>query len=431
MVMVLGGVLSGMPVLYAQGSASRSGEAPAPPSAEVPPESGAPPTETAAPVASPTAAPVPAAAPAPAADTATANGNGGGADKKAMSLIPFWGADKNLNVQFDAVLNQVMARHEQYRPEPVDMNNLPPDVPPGGFPPYVCPSPSMTKDAPYALTGEITSGDDGDHVRMYLWEMANNRLLFSDELVALDKDQFQGTLPSMLEWLFSWIGDPAQAAESGGPAAGSPGAGTRVDDKWLYLGLRAGPAFGFYARAEGTPFTEQAVTNFGNLNAAFQASVQLLSFLSVQTEVVFATDFAPFRWLDKTDPTQISLRGNALSSYSLMIPLLLKYTYRQPRYYGAAFAGLYAAMPLGEMETKSGNFKYSLDTPAGYVLGIGTGMRAGPGFLFLDIRWSADLGQTCDNKGDPLYKRSMVSIGIGYELGLINKKPKMPPGSAD
>lgn len=426
MVMVLGGVLSGMPVLYAQGSAARSGEDPAasaPAGPEVPPASAAPP---AAPSAAP---PAPAAVAAPAADTteASTNGNdGGGADKQTMSLIPFWGNDKNLNGQFDAVLNQVMAQHEKYRPEAVDMSNLPPDVPPGGFPPYVCPSPSMTQDAPYALTGEITSGDDGDHVRMYLWEMANNRLLFSDELVAVDKDQFQSTLPSMLDWLFSWIGDPAQAGGEGDGSGDALGAGTYAD-KWLYLGLRAGPAFGFYARAEGARYTEQAVNNFGNLNAALQASVQLLSFLSVQTEVVFATDYAPFRWLDnKTDPTQISLRGDAMSSFSLMIPLLVKYTYRQPRYYGTVFAGLYAAMPLGEMKSKSGNFKYSFDTPAGYALGIGTGMRTGPGFLFLDIRWSADLGQTCDDKGDPLYKRSMVSIGIGYELGLIDKKPKTP-----
>jgi hypothetical protein len=340
-------------------------------------------------------------------------------NKKAMALIPFWGNDQNLIRQFNDAVHQTLAKNEIYRGEPVDMNNLPPDVPEGGFPPYVCPSPSLTKDAPYALTGEVTQGDDGNHVRFYLWEMLDNRLLFSDELVAADRDQFEIALPSMLDWLFSWIKTPEQTAlplAETSPA--EPG-------HWLYLALRGGISAGFYTRASEAAFNavEESVNNYLNVSAAFQVSAQLLSFLGVQTEAIFTSDYAPFRIINENQ-TAIDLYRDPFRSYSLMIPLLVKLTHRQSRYFATVFGGAYLSLPLGEMQSRGGGFNFSVDPPFGYTAGVSTGIKAGPGFVFLDLRWSADLGQTIKTNGDPLYKRSMFAISIGYELGLINKAPK-------
>ena len=89
----------------------------------------------------------------------------------------------------------------------IDLSRLPPDVPEGGFPPWICPSPSITASAAYAITGEAAPDPDTPEafrMRLYLWKMEGARLLGSDEMTVTGPEDLEAT-PAFIEWVLSWI----------------------------------------------------------------------------------------------------------------------------------------------------------------------------------------------------------------------------------
>lgn len=348
---------------------------------------------------------------------AQTDGDAESAGQRTIAVLPFWGDP--IAAEFGDVLIMTLVRNELYRPFIVDMRNLPPDVPEGGFPPYICPSPSLTAGSPYAITGEVLWSDEYNMfvLRMYLWEMATRRLVSSDEMQALDRAGGEVALPALLDWMLSWLAIPAEQTFP-------------VQNKWLYLGLRAGPSFGFYQRSIREPFVEQQVDNYYNANAAVQASVELLPFLGIQTELSFNRDYAPFVSYQIVSPpsggSTLALESAPFVSWSLMIPLNLKMTLRRPTYFVAVFGGAYVTLPLGEMKQESSGktFKYFFEPPIGITVGINSGVKAGPGYVFVDIRWNADLGEKVMDSGEAFYKRGMISLSLGYEVGFIPKKKR-------
>jgi len=124
----------------------------------------------------------------------------------SVALVPFWGSNQNIIDQFDAELYAAVGNMKDFQPVQIDMTNLPDDVPPGGFPPFVCPSPSLIKTNPLALTGEVTRTDTGSlTLRLYLWEMRDFRLVFTSKLTARNMSEYRLLLPGLLEKLFSQI----------------------------------------------------------------------------------------------------------------------------------------------------------------------------------------------------------------------------------
>jgi hypothetical protein len=346
-------------------------------------------------------------------------------EKPLVALVPFWGSDKDIIDQFGDVLRQGLENEGTYQPQVVDMENLPEDVPEGGFPPYVCPSPSLTKEAPYSVTGEIVR-DESElyHLRLYLWEMANVRLIYTDEIVVQNREECERFLPSTLEWLFSWLPTAEQAQTAVEPPK-------TAEEYWLHLGLRLGSSLRFYYRPPDTLFMENDVHHYYNISVGIQATVNIFSFLGVQAEVLFTSDYAPYKAYDlqgiKTTDSLASYNAPFLSN-SLMLPLLVKGTLKTDSFFAAALAGVYLTVPLGEMQNRAlvpssgGSFSYSVDPPLGYTAGINLGTKAGPGNLFLDLRWAQDIGMTRAKSGETIYRRSMISISIGYELELLRKK---------
>jgi len=124
----------------------------------------------------------------------------------SVVLVPFWGSDQNIINQFSAELYAAVGNMKDFRPVRIDMTNLPDDVPEGGFPPYICPSPSITRTYPYALTGEITRTNTGSwSLRLYFWYMPEIRLVFTSTLTARNMSEYRLLLPGLLEKLFSQI----------------------------------------------------------------------------------------------------------------------------------------------------------------------------------------------------------------------------------
>jgi hypothetical protein len=336
-----------------------------------------------------------------------------------IALLPFWGTDETVITGFADALRTNLEDNAEFRPVPIDMTKLPEDVPEGGFPPYVCPSPSLIKDNPYAITGEVTRGENDGlfHARLYLWEMENNRLLFSDELAARDREQYETVLPALLEWLLSWIPKPKNAV-SIMPARAEPG----VEDKLFYIGLRAGIPIRLYDSSPQYDF--QRRYTISSFEAALQASWNFFPFLGIQGEVIFTFDHATYNaWAANWVTGTVEYKTYLLDSTSLMFPLLLKATFTRGILYAAALGGVYFTLPLGKMNNKpAGSFNYSVDPPVGYAVGINLGLKAGPGFLFLDTRLAGDFGKTIRKPGEALYQRSMISFSIGYELGFAARK---------
>lgn len=360
-------------------------------------------------------------------------------ERTPVAAVPAKGGTPEILNVFNPVLLGAMDKIPGYRPVPVDMENLPPDVPQGGFPPYVCPSPSMTGDAPYAMTGEVFFDDElgSWHLRLYFWQMEGTRLIYTDELVAGNGEECAEYLPGLLQWLFAWLDKTAAADEE--PVAGAEepveeeGGEVKEEEnaplllsaeKWLYLGVRAGSSLRFYTRPQINHFYERGTFDYYNISAALQVSVQIIRLLAVQAELIWTTDYASFNTISQLPPLSVS--AAPFKSQSLMLPVSAKFTYRKDSLMTALFAGAYFILPLGQMENTAmgGNFAYGLTMPLGYTAGLNIGMKAGPGHLFLDIRWAADLADTMKPDGTIIYKRSMISLSVGYEFGLINKKKK-------
>jgi hypothetical protein len=125
---------------------------------------------------------------------------------QSVALVPFWGSNQNAIGQFVEDVYAAMGNMKDFRPVMIDMTNLPYDVPEGGFPPYVCPSPSLIKTNSYALTGEVTRTVAGSwDLRLYLWEMETTRLVFTSTLTARNRNECRSLLPGLLDKLFSQL----------------------------------------------------------------------------------------------------------------------------------------------------------------------------------------------------------------------------------
>ena len=349
--------------------------------------------------------------------------------RAAIALVPLWGTDGEIIAQCGEALRDTLEEGGTYRPLPVDMEHLPADVPPGGFPPYVCPSPSLTGQAPYAITGEVVQdASEAYHLRLYLWEMENTRLAYTDEITIRDREECERFLPPALEWLLSHLPEPPWKPAAAAPAPAGEASRLRLptpDYYRLYLGMKVGSAFRFYSRPPDGFFLEDDVAYFFNVAAGVQLAWHFLPFLGVQAEAEFASDHAPFRTVNKNNTDSLSAYNAPFTAYSLSFPLLLKYSFRRNAFVISALAGGYLFLPLDYMRNEAlvpgsgGLFGYSMEPPLGYIAGIDLGTKIGPGNLFLDLRWAQDLGTIRAASGETAYKRGMFSIAIGYELGFV------------
>jgi hypothetical protein len=107
---------------------------------------------------------------------------------------------------------------------------------------------------------------------------------------------------------------------------------------------------------------------------------------------------------------------------------LVKYTLRPRTYAFSVFAGPYVAAPAGDTtwtaSNEQGEHHGSANAQIGALAGVSAGVKLGAGVLFLDARYWQDLGPTkvrIDNTFRTPYTRSMVSFGLGYEIGLMNR----------
>jgi hypothetical protein len=340
---------------------------------------------------------------------------------ESVALVPFWGADENFIQEFGEVLFEGVNDMQGYRSVVIDMTDLPEDVPEGGFPPYICPSPSLIKTNPIALTGELTPDPDDDefwHLRLYLWEMADTRLIFSDELTAYDRDECAAAMPGMLEWLFSWL----KRARAGS------GSGTEMDVnmsdlygqgrqvfittsmplQWVYAGVR----FGWTpSRIQSALTDNDRISYYDTINAALSASlavapesVPFFCRFMVQVDGILNYDFQP-----KLPNSTMSINPTALLKFQ---------AYRRGNLLFCLLGGAYTSFHLDNIT------EYETKFPVGWTAGatFGGKLDPAPGVFFIDVRFSMDLFNTRIQPSQDGFKRKSLTISLGYEYGFITKK---------
>ena len=295
----------------------------------------------------------------------------------------------------------------------IDLTRLPPDVPAGGFPPYICPSPSITGRSLYAITGEASPDEvfpGAFRMRLYLWRMDGSRLLGSDEMTLTGPGDLEMT-GGFLAYVLSWIEEDVPAepviiyAEPEivlVPVEAEP-----HEENWLYVGVRGGMGYSRWTYDYRDSSTHHDVTSFISTNISAQASVYFTHFFAVQTELNYVYDV-------KTD-------GDSYSSQSLNVPLLAKFVMRGAHIKAGIFGGIYYHLPLsqsGSAEVRD-YYDYTADFP-GFVFGMSMGWKVGPGYLFIDGRFAYDGHWFTSDLGTINYRNS-TRVSVGYEMGFFQK----------
>ncbi|MDR2185695.1 MAG: outer membrane beta-barrel protein [Treponema sp.] len=275
------------------------------------------------------------------------------------------------------------------------------------------PHPDLTAGARYALTGGVYPGGiDGEfYLQLWLWDMAGSMMIYTDDLIYEKTDNALQTLPGLVEWLFSHI----HAVSSETPGILSPW------DPLFMVGLRAGLSQRWYTDSNGRSPGAWALLPEGSVYAA----LRLNSLFTLQLELLFGADAVVYRGLNLTGGTYF-LANKKFTSYSLMIPLLLKVNFRTGPVILSPLAGLYGVLPLGKTRFKTNtgdeaSYKYSYSLPLGFTAGFEAAIKYGPGRLSAGLRYAVDFGEAIiDN--DLRYRRHILSLYLGYEFGFFNGK---------
>jgi TolB-like protein len=192
-------------------------------------------------------------------------------------------------------------------------------------------------------------------------------------------------------------------------------------NKWLYFGIRGSYSLRMYELSDSVEgIGDDAPPSF---EVGAQLSLQLTRVLALQVEALYTHDYFQYDY----DYGTLIDHGGSFAADSLMLPALIKLAWRSPHILFALFGGAYMTIPMGSMEYNSIGFGdyYEFSVPVGITGGLNFGVKLGPGALFLDARYSRDMGNTSisDDYGTlAVYSRSMVSFSLGYEFGLINRK---------
>ena len=181
------------------------------------------------------------------------------------------------------------------------------------------------------------------------------------------------------------------------------------------LGGRAGAALNFLTLSgDISGSVENPSPGF---EPAVQAAFHFTGFFALQTELALSHDKVSYSGTETPGGAYTA----SFESYSLRLPLLLRFTYSPGIFSVSGFAGVGFSIPLGDMKLKSSLYEdssYRFSLPPYYVGGVTLGLKLGPGVLFSDIRFSGDFAKTVihDNSGTlALYSRNTLSFSLGYE----------------
>jgi hypothetical protein len=221
-----------------------------------------------------------------------------------------------------------------------------------------------------------------------------------------------------------WVETGRFGAEEPEDSAASASARKGLNTDWLYLGLRTGPSLRFYTPSDDTPYTGNDTLSVA-LDIALQVNLHVLSFLSLQAEAVFTWDNASM-WEYAGTVTAYDRYTRDFTSFSFQFPFIVKLDFYPGSFRLSPFVGGYYLLPLGKLEVSGSlnsnkeSLSYKLSPSMGFLGGLSGAMKFGPGMIIADLRYAADLGDF-EARDTEIFRRSMVSFTVGYELGFFTK----------
>ncbi|MDR3336054.1 MAG: hypothetical protein LBT16_02515 [Treponema sp.] len=205
----------------------------------------------------------------------------------------------------------------------------------------------------------------------------------------------------------------------------------RWKHKWLYLGLLTGGSARFFQLKEDGQFRNDPAIGW-SFDVGARLEFQFISYwwpknyfsVSILTGATFDNDGV--NYVDVNSPPTIAgsflNRVNIpLKAQTISIPLGVKFNLKPKNIALGLYAQAYYILPINVYEKNKEN-PFSL----GWRAGFEGGTHLGPGVLFVDIAVSSDLtGSFFDYNGTPQeYKRTWVTLSVGYTFGLITKPIK-------
>ncbi|GHV70928.1 hypothetical protein AGMMS49928_20620 [Spirochaetia bacterium] len=404
-------------------------------------------------------------------------------DPRPIAVMPFSGEEDEINQQFrDSVTVEIQALPGNFPPtqrelpDGADVDTYPADEPPTFL---LMESFDSGEDGfQYAVTGQSFPDDGEHHLQVWLWDIMEPTLIYTDELVCEEIDEAAEYMTALIEWVFSHMPEVSDDDDLGDDE-GEPDPGPRQlpplepqetipvptgrttapnfddEDKWFYLGGRVGGGLRFYFPTDADSMFDDfrfsqdlAFTTTGrnakspapgfSFEGGLHAAVQLLPFFAIQAEFIFTFDQAEFEANLGSDKVTIKTQ-----TMSLMVPMMAKITFRPVPFLVAPYGGIYYAVPIGGFSWKdSAGGDYNIGTYTygefnlGWLGGITMGMKMDrfrrnlPGLIFFDLRYSMDMsGISVQSKvtGDgsnPLFSRGMLTLSFGYEIGFVNRDIK-------
>ncbi|MDR3131079.1 MAG: hypothetical protein LBU18_05985 [Treponema sp.] len=266
----------------------------------------------------------------------------------------------------------------------------------------------------YIITGVLNMDMDGIRIfEISLWRLEDSALMSVQELAYTDIEEGAGFIPFFILNVYSTL--PGVAGFSEELKAWK--------SKLLYIGGRAGFSPRFYTIPGAFSGGEGALRIPGfALEAGLRGEIQLFSSAAqgvfsfgLQTGLDFTYDTADFTYYDASSKT--TKRGG-INAASISVPLLAKFNIRPGQFVFSPYGGLCFTQPLGG---------YKISPPLGWAGGFNLGYKLGAaGALFLDFRFSGDIGETAIPESNLFYKRYMLIFSMGFEWGLIAKKGREP-----
>jgi hypothetical protein len=338
--------------------------------------------------------------------------------RAVVAILPFTG-EREAAELFNRNAADAVAGLQTYSPRNVSAGTveaagvrIPTDMPPIR---------ELAPGTRFALTGGVYPGSyEGEYyLQLWLWDMSNFAMIYTDDLVYEDINEGLESLPGLVKWLFSHI--VLRPVES--EAAVQKG----WEEKLIYTGVRSGVSQRWYREPEKFAPGAHALNFEGGLFVSFW----LNSLLSLQGELNFTFDNLVYRGIDDIGGTgeYIPVLANEkYTAYSLMFPVIMKVSFRPGNFRLAPFGGIYAFLPLGDASYRKNPagegdaFSWSAAAPLGYILGLEGAMKLGPGILLADLRFGGDFGviNIHDTNADTAYSRGIISFTLGYALGFID-----------
>jgi hypothetical protein len=357
--------------------------------------------------------------------------NGWGLDyqgKAIVAVLPLAGEETEMALQFYKGIMEAVAALQKYNPQEVPLSAF--SEPEREIPTDMPPNRDRAAGARYALTGGVYPGNrSGDYyLQLWLWDMRGSTMIYTDDLVYQDAAEAMGSVPGLVEWLFSHIREvPLE----------EPEVKAVPDDPLFTAGLKIGLSPRWFVDPEEISPGAWALAVEGGIFGTFRLS----RLFSLQAEILFTEDTLVERAVRQEGTAGIPL-NDKYRTLSLMFPLLFKVNLRPGPFLLSPLAGLYLMAPLGKTQYRrnpnSGNeehsFSWSYSIPLGFTVGLEAAVQSGPGFLMAGMRYAGDIGAADINFGDvdidyggeisqgKKYRRRMFSIYVGYSFGFFETK---------